>query len=249
MRVTKTTGLVRGLQNVAEFLNAIGPTTTQAHWLRTLKKIRAYYATSGPVISHDDAYALRQSMEHDLAFVRADSLPDRPFDNLIERLNSLHLANAWYCEPLATMDKRHASQAIFKLRWDDGTEGRWTVQSWPVTTTLAAYYYAMLGKALETGALTRLKVCRECGKYLVAADLKTRFCLDSRKCHDDYHNRLKQQNGTMAQTRTHQRKNALLRATRLLSTLKLTNTDESIKRLQAETHLPRRVVTKILENA
>ena len=118
------------------------------------------------------------------------------------------------------------------MRWDDGTVGRWVVQSWTATKTLTDHFYAILGKGLETCALRRLKVCRECEKYIVVADVKRRFC--STKCHDEYHNR-----ETHAENRQHRKELAIKEARRLVKAGK--STDE----IRNKTGLPRRVVEQI----
>lgn len=185
-------------------------------------------------VTLDKAQELRRGIHNDLEFLRSDSPLDRPFDALVDRLNDLQLKMAWRCEPLAPRaTRRDPSQAIFKMRWGDGTVERWVAQSWPVTKPLIKnILYAILGKALETGVLGRLKVCRECEKYIVVADVKRRFC--SRKCHDEYHNRV-----THAENRKHRREAAILKANRLMGAGKSNDV------IQEQTELPRRVVEQI----
>ena len=270
----RVNGILRGLQDVATFMNVIHRDTSVRQWDACLKKIRLYWVgttlsgdwtakkknlhaigpgttptqlaallkarhiTAAPSVSLEEAQALRREIDKDLGFLRADTPPDRPFDDLVAQLNKLKLVTAWRCDPLASNTTRHSAQAILKTRWNNGVVERWAAQSWPVTTTLMDHFYAILGKAIETGALSRLKVCRECGKYLVVADLKTRFCPESRKCHDAYHNRV-----THAGNRKYRREQAVLEAQRLAKDGK------SKEAIMDTTGLPLRVVEKVFDGS
>jgi hypothetical protein len=247
----RVTGIIRGLQEVAVYMNAIGPQTAQPQWKAFLNTIRPPKLETGPFfhwvanrktlfgkkvpsVDLDQAKNLRSWIHRDLEFLRADTSPNRPFDDLRDRLNNLQLKMAWRCEPMALKARPHdPSQAIFNMRWGDGTVERWVAQSWSVTKTLTDHFYAILGKALETGALSRLKVCRECQKYMVVDDHKRQFCRT--KCHDDYHNR-----ETHAENRKHRKDRAILMAK------KLAEAGKSSDVIQEQTGLPRRTVEQIL---
>jgi len=249
----RVNGIIQGLRDVATFLNDVGMKTTQAQWNASLKKIRSYWVGSSlsadwtthasrrmPEVQRmrlEEAQELRRLIDGDLEFLRSDVPLDRPFYALVERLNNLELKMAWHCEPLGPKAKPHdPSQAILKMHLDNGVMERWMVQAWPVTRTLKDTIYAILGKALESGALNRLRVCRECGKYLVVADLKRRFCEASTKCHDDYHNR-----ETHAENRKYRREQAISQADQLVKAGK--SKDE----IRDKTGLPQRTVEQIFD--
>lgn len=71
-------------------------------------------------------------------------------------------------------------------------------------------------------------------KFLTALRRKTRFCTESRKCHDDYHNRV-----THPENRKHRKAQAILKAKGFVEEGKSSDV------IQEQTGLPRRVVEQI----
>ncbi len=200
--------IVQGLHLLKDFLNAVGPRTTKTEWKAFLKRIEAnrggslffVFVTNTktghtkrvPDITLEEAKEIRWWINNDLRFLRTDKELEMPFDPLIFRLSELKLETGWQCFPFTGSSKPRPGQAILTNRWRNGSKGRWTAQSWPVTRTVRDSLYAILGGALVSGTLTRLKVCRECGKYLVVAHGKRDFCPNT-KCKDTFYNREKSQ--------------------------------------------------------
>jgi hypothetical protein len=89
-----------------------------------------------------------------------------------------------------------------------GDGRRWVTTPWPIARNTKELLYTVLAGALIYGTLDRLKVCRECKKYMVVKDLKRQFCEGS-KCKDEYFNRQKLEDGTF---QTARRKRRLLNA-------------------------------------
>jgi hypothetical protein len=255
--VEETRPIIQGLQFVADFLNAIGQDTTARQWKAFLKpkmvdctgpfigwttNIKTGRTKAVPRMDLEEAKNLRRSINSDLGFVRSDKELKEPFSAIVCRLNALKLETRWQCFPLDTNAKWSHSQAIIKIRWNDGTTGRWTAQSWPMTNTPKDYFYTVLGKGLETGDLTRFKVCRQCGKYFVAVkDRKKAFCQGT-KCREAFHARQRREDGYYTKRRQKRRKEAIRSASRLIDVLQLKHSDASINKLQKETGLPRGVI-------
>jgi hypothetical protein len=251
--------IVEGLQEVVGFLNAIGGDTTPSQWAKYLNaflkkngtifpfyslvtNIQTGRGRNVPALTLEEAKELRWWLNNDLRFVRSEKPIAMPFEGLVYRLKELKFELGWQCDAAPQGFKRfNTSQAIVKIRWGDGTIGRWATISWPITKTPKDHFYAILGKALETGDLTRLKVCRQCGKYLVALkDRKRGFCLGT-KCKQAFHNGQRRKVGYYKDRRQDQRKDALKKAR------KLKREGAGFKKIQAETNLPDREVTRVLE--
>lgn len=215
--------IIQGLHLLADFLNAVGLRTTKSEWKAFLEKMEAnrhggvffIWVTNTktkrtkqvPDVTLEEAKEIRWWINNDLGFLRTDKELEMPFDALVFRLNQLKLETGWQCFPFMGSSTPRPGQAILRIRWGDGSQGRWTAQSWPVTKTLKDSLYAILGGALVSGTLTRLKVCRECGKCLVVADRKRCFCPDT-KCKDKFYNREKAQKGTFKKYYQHRKRAA-----------------------------------------
>lgn len=263
MRVARTEDkakpIVEGLQEVAGFLNAVSAETTQHHWRHYLKTwlkqhgpIFPFFSLATnlltrrrrtvPALTLEAAKDLRWWMHNDLGFVRSAKPLARPFEALVYRLNELKLEMGWQSDAVTQDFKRfNPSQAIVNIRWDDGTVGRWATISWPITKTPKDHFYAILGKALETGDLTRLKVCRWCKKYIVAVkDRKLDFCPGT-TCKDSFHNHEKGDTGYHKERRRKRREQQLQDAR------KLVKTGAPFAKITAATGLPQRAIERLLE--
>ena len=267
MRVKKTKpkAIVDGLMQAVEFLNAIGAETTDEQWRAfleaILKKNRPFgpfnslatnILTGGgrdvPTLRLEEAKQLRWWMNNDLGFVRAKKPVAKPFEGLVYRLNKLKQEMRWQCDAAPESFKRfNPSQAIVKIRWADGTVGRWATISWPMIKTPEDYFYSILGKALETGDVTRLKICRECGKFFVAVkDRKRGFC-EGTTCKDDFHNRQKGRDDYYKNRRQKERKKAHKAASKLLVAGRAEKIHHRtlFERIKEKTKLPAREIEKI----
>jgi len=167
-----------------------------------------------------------------------------------ERLAEQFTAGSWHCAALGP-GKAEPGQAILKLTRRDDRIERWAATFVPfrVTRTLEESLYAILGRALLTGTLGRLKVCRQCGKYLVAVkDRKRDFC-EGTTCKQDFHKH--ERGGTMyyKDHRQKQRKKAIEKASQLLATGRARKVPDHtlFEQIKEETGLPRREVDKIFE--
>jgi hypothetical protein len=218
MRVAKTVEdmppILKGLQFIAEFLNAVGPNTTREEWRAYLKRyIDAQRAKGSPLVlgplvkfeSTDklrlkaavtlrDAKQTRQFIKSDLRYLYFDreriQTKEAPFGPLTLRLNTQFKAGTWHCVKLKAA-KPEPGQAVLTRKRQDGATERWAASFQPfrVTRNLAEYCYAILGRALTSGKLGRLKICRHCGKYFVAVkDLGRDFCPNT-TCKDAFFNR------------------------------------------------------------
>lgn len=220
MRVAKTIEdmlpILRGLQFIAEFLNAVGPNTTREEWRAYLKRYihaqrsKGMRYTFGPLAhlleqrgSTDKAKAdvtlrkakeTRQFIKSDLRYLYFDRegirTTEAPFGPLTLRLTEQFKAGTWHCVKLDAA-KPEPGQAVLTLKRRDGATERWAASFQPFreTRNLVEYCYAILSRALLSGKLGRLKMCRHCGKYFVAVkDLGRDFCPNT-TCKDAFFNR------------------------------------------------------------
>ena len=194
-----------GLLTIAEFLNAVSPTTTRAEWRAYLRRyIKAREAQGftlvfGPLVDRPDErvrrYKARYTLRHakhvrqlltsalrHLHFDR-DHLrtAELPFTPLIVQLNARFREGRWGLKRLGT-DRPARGQAVLRLRKSDGSIERYAASFTPplsAAPTLEAWVYAVMSDALLSGELVRLKLCRQCARYFVAVkDLKRDFCSD-----------------------------------------------------------------------
>lgn len=144
----------------------------------------------------------------------------------------------WHCDPLAPKARPHdPSQAVLEIPWEQGTIDRWIARSWVGTHSLEDHLYAILGKTLENGTLTKLRVCRHCGKYLVAVRGKRREV--GRGCKDAYQNQKKTETGYWKKNRDENRERAISQVKRLIAAGK------SIAEILNRPILPQRVVQQL----
>lgn len=249
--------IVQGLQPVAEFLNAVGPDMTRDHWRAYLKAFLKTHGTRGPFIAFVGAgrlratVTLRQAKEvrqlivSDLRYLHFDRerIPttESPFGPLTLRLTEQFNAGSWHCAALGT-GKAEPGQAILRLKRQYAGIERWAASFAPfrVTRTLKENFYAILGRALLTGDITRLKVCLQCGKYFVAVkDRKREFC--SAKCKDDFHARQRREDGYYTKRRQDERQEAIKKARQLK------REGAGFRKIKEDTDLPDREVTRVLE--
>lgn len=261
----RTSPIVEGLQEIVGFLNAIDSKTTESQWnnylnlfLKQNGPIFPFYSLATniqtgrgrnvPTLNLDEAKELRWWMNNDLGFVRAEYPLAMPFEALVYRLNELKFELGWQCEASPQIFKRfNTSQAIVKMRRGDGTTGRWATISWPITKTPKDHFYAILGKALETGDLTRLKVCRHCGKYLLAVkDCKRDFC-EGTKCKDVFHSLQRGRIDYYKDRRKKERKAAIKKASQLLATGRARKVPDHIlfEEIKAKTAVPRKELGRV----
>lgn len=216
MRVAKTVedmpSILTGLQFIAEFLNAVGPNTTRKEWRAYLKRYidaqrsKGMRYTFGPLVQWGttgnlkaavtlrDAKQTRQFIKSDLRYLYFDheriQTTEAPFGPLTLRLNTQFKAGTWLCVSVDAA-KPEPGQAVLTRKRQDGKTERWAASFQPfrVTRNLTESCYAILGRALTSGKLGRLKMCRECGRYFVAVkDLGRDFCPNT-TCKDDFFNR------------------------------------------------------------
>ncbi len=192
----------------------------------------------------DQAKDHRPWTDDERAFFRADAPLERPFDDLVDRLNKLEFKTVWQYQPLAPQDKpSDPSQATLEFRWKDGTTGRWATHSWMSADGLQGLLYAVLGKALESGLLSRLRTCQLCNQYLVVTRVTKQFCPGCKVTHHN-HNRP----GYFQDRRAEIRADKIKEARALKRTLKLTLSDASVEILYEKTDLPRRVIAAEIFN-
>ena len=248
--------IIGGLQLLADFLNAIGPNTTETQWQTYLKMMERHprggiffdWTTDMkirdtklvPDVNLKEAKEVQLLINNDLSFLKENKGIKNPFDQLIFNLNSLNLKTGWQCVPLDG-SKPPPGQAILTINWADGSKGRWTAQSWPITTTLRDSLYAILGGALVSGTLNRLKVCRECGRYIVVTDLKRCFCSD-KNCKDVFYNRDKVKKGIFKKRREQKKQADMDNA------IKLIRKGAPYKEVQDKTGLPKRDIERLFES-
>lgn len=262
--------LIGRLQFIAEFLNAVRPETTPSQWREYLKEYLRYYRKKhvplGPLIAFGTtgqrkasvtlrkAKEVRQFIASDLHYLHFDReqipTPETPFGPLTIRLNEHFKAGSWHCAVLGT-SKAEPGQAILTLKRHDGTQERWATTFVPFrcTRTFEESLYAILGRALLTGTLGRLKVCRQCGKYLVAVkDRKRDFC-EGTTCKQDFHNHERGGTTYYKDHRQKQRKKAIEKGSQLYATGRARKVpDHSLfEQIVEKTGLPRREVDKIFE--
>ncbi len=194
-----------GLQFVAEFLNAITPTTTRSAWRAFLRQyIEALEAEGrtlafGPLIDRPDdrvrrykarvtlreAKEVRQLIAPYLRYLCFDrehiSTTELPFTALVVRLNQRFREGHWVLERLGP-DRPKRGIAVLRIRKSDGSIERYAASFRPPLGDILTFREsvdAILSRALLSGDLVRLKLCRQCAMYFVAAkDLKRDFCSD-----------------------------------------------------------------------
>jgi hypothetical protein len=190
-------------------------------------------------VTFDEAKKLRGEIDYDLGFLKAAAPPERPLDDLLERLNELKLPMVWRCESLDDRARpADPSAATLSIRWKNGQTKRWTTRSWYFTRGIRAHLYAILGKALENGLLSKLKTCQLCEQYLVVTRATKTFCPP---CKNTAGN-LNRPKGYHQDRRLRKRAKQLKKARAIQRARKLTLSDASIELLYKETDLPRRVV-------
>jgi hypothetical protein len=202
-----------------------------------------------------NAKEVRQFIVSDLRYLHFDRerirTAEAPFGPLLIRLSEQATVGQWQCVKLGR-GKAEPGQAILKLKRQGGITERWTTTFLPFgdVRTLKEKFYAILGRALLTGTLTRLKLCRQCGRYLVAVkDLKREFC-EGTTCKDYFHSGQKKKVGYYTDRRKTQRKDAIKKARQLLAAGRAQKIPRRalFEQIEAATKLPYRVVEKVFED-
>ena len=244
--------LVRALRRIAAFVNAMGPGATPAGWDVFLKEVGHLTPEEQAIrdalgldvkdywrVTWDEAKKLRGEIDYDLRFLKADTPPERPLDDLLERLNELKLPMVWGCKPLGDGARPDdPSAATLSIRWKNGETKRWTARSLHFTYGLRAHLYAVLGAALTSGLLSRLRTCQRCEQYHVVSRATRKFCP---RCKVTYHNHNRPK-GYAQDRRARIRAGKLKDAQALRRAGKLTLSEDSIELLHEKTELPRRVI-------
>jgi len=262
MRVAKADGtekpILQELQLIATFLNAVGADMTRSQWHDYLKAFRKENGARGPLIAFKGngrivaactlrhAKEVRQHISSDLRYLQFDRehirTTEHPFGPLMLRLTEQFTAGSWQCTALGTANAE-PGQAILRLRRQGKTEERWAATFTPfrVTRTLKDSFYAILGRALLSGTLTRLKLCLHCGRYFVAIkDRKRQVCPEG-TCKDDYQNKKKKDRNYWKNLRADERARQIDRAEALKAK------GMSIEEVWETVNLPRRVLAKVFE--
>lgn len=237
MRGTRSRGqgrpIIEGLQMIADFLNSVGSDTTEEEWMRACPVLQRKVGQMTIATATDtglsrevlwatlaEARNLRWWLNNDLCFARGVGLEKNPFQALVYRLNECKFEMGWQCDPVAKgVQPFHSQQAVVAIRQDKQTLGRWAAVSWPITRTMKEWCYAILGKALETGDILRLKTCRQCAKYFVVVkDAKLVFCAPA--CKRTYHQQDRAMTGYYQDRRRRKRKQDLATARGIVKSVK-----------------------------
>lgn len=255
-----TPNALDGLQFIAEFLNAVSPTTTRATWRAYLRRFieareaQGYRYTFGPLADRPDeqvrrykaratlrqAKHVRQLIASDLRYLHFDRdhlrTTEPPFAPLMIRLNEQFREGHWELKTLGP-ERPEPGQAVLRLRKSDGSIERYTASFKPplrIARTLQEWVYAVLSPALLSGDLVRLKLCRQCAQYFVARkDLKRDFC--SKRCNArHFHSTLRVQDWRKT-TRARMQERAVA----------LHKQGESYEWIKEKTELPNRVLKKL----
>jgi hypothetical protein len=200
-----------GLQFVAEFLNAVTPTTMRTEWRAFLRRyIEALEAGGrtlafGPLVDRPDdrvrrykaritlreAKEVRQLIVPYLRYLYFDRehIPttELPFTSLVVRLNTRFREGYWVLKRLGP-DRPERGTAVLRIRKYDGSIERYAASFKPPLSEIQGFQEsvdAIFGNALLSGELVRLKLCRQCSKhFVVVKDMKRDFCSD--RCKKDH---------------------------------------------------------------
>ncbi len=246
--------IVEGLEWIADFLNGIGPDTTEAQWKAFLRKRKPTGLITGPlfvwagktlrpVVTLDEAKTARQFIASDLRYLQFDreglTTTEHPLGPLLVRLSTQFTAGTWVCEPLKD-GRPDPGQAVLTLRRTHGRKERWGAKFVPfyTTRTLAEKCYAILGRALVNGALGTLRVCLHCEQYLVVSDERRQV---HPSCKVDFQNRKREQGKRRYSKEWRERK----REQQLVIARKLKRAGHPPRKIKAATKLPARVVEAV----
>lgn len=203
-----------------------------------------------PTVDLEEATRVRSLIASDLHYLRFDNegiiTKEHPLGPLLLRLNE-RLQNerpqheqpqygSWQCYALGNAKPR-PGQAILTIR-RNGLQERYAVQfePYPYTDTVEDSLYAILGRALLTGTLGRLRICRACGKYLVVNDMKRGVCPP---CKDNFYNRTRPANYWKERREG-------IKSRKIERAKALARQGVSIETIQKETGLSERVVENLL---
>lgn len=250
--------IVQALKPVAEFLNAVGPEMTRDQWRAYLKTFLKTHGPRGPfialvgdgrlkaVVTLRQAKEVRQFIYSDLRYLRLDKegirTEESPFGSLTLRLNELSTNGSWCCRALGKA-RAEPGQAILTLKRQGAGLERWAATFAPFreTPTLKETFYAILGRALLSGTLTRLKVCRQCAQYFVAVkDRKRDFC-PGETCKRNFHRHKRERTDYYRKRRQDEREAATREARQLK------REGAGFRKIKENTNLPDREVNRVLE--
>jgi len=219
MRVRKPRRIDEYLEGLADFLNTAHSDVAEKEWRLFLKRIErtaigsyfhAYVIDSMKSkrarhldrITLQEAKDIRTEMHHDaLVYLHSNKELRSPYAGLVACLNELELKTQYQCTSEKFYGKPLHGQAILRSHGN-----RWVARVWPLAKTTKELLYTILAEALVNSTLNRLKVCKQCGKYLAVKDRKRDFCPGT-SCKDDFFNRQKSKDGTF---KTARRKRKLL---------------------------------------
>src|SRR5262245_58745877 len=215
-----------------------------------------------PSVTLDEARRVRQSIESDLRYLDFDhkGIPttEHPLGPLLIKLNNLTKRSesaSWQCRPLAQA-KPARGQAVLVLRRRDRKGElrmkRWVTEFLPFgeTKTLEEWLYAVLGRALLTGELGKLRLCRLCAKYLVVKSAKQEVC---RECKITFQNRRRIEQGYFRENRQinkemKERRRRLARENDAIELARqLKREGHGFQQIKEQTKLPDRDINRVME--
>jgi hypothetical protein len=154
---------------------------------RRIKKhptMDVYFYSYSPVrlrVSRMEAKNIREEIHRDLAYLRTEEYLPMPYGALAQSLTGLQLKMHYQVNAAR---KPKPGQAI--LRSDD--KRKWVATAQPIAENTRELLYGILAAALLNGTLNRLKLCKQCQKYLAVKERKREFCPGT-SCKDDFFNR------------------------------------------------------------
>lgn len=176
-----------GLFLLADFMNTAVWGATKKQWQKLAGKFNLGYQLN--LMSLGEAIELRCELHDALSFLRLDARRlrkiDNPYDSLVVCLNGLKMPTNYQCTEIKKGGALRPGQAILRSR----DKRRWVAQFWPNAPGPKELLYTLLAGALIDGTMNRLKVCRHCGRYFAARDIKREFC-PGEKCRIKFFNRL-----------------------------------------------------------
>ena len=157
-------------------------------------------------------------------------------DSLLDKIRRLNLHFRWYAEPTqhqGSLRLLGPERKVLKLA------GRKFIVCRQLSTfeSLRELFYGVIAESLENGSFSRLRICPECHRALVADHPKRQFC-ENKKCKDSFHNRERLESGYFRENRK-LRRNKQLKAARRL---RLQGKGFSI--IQKKTGLSRRILER-----
>lgn len=181
-----------GVELLAEFMNAAAFDATEAEWGKFTSKEESVLNSGYRLdrMSLQDAIDTRFEIHEALGFLRIDKRVLKknvnPYIELTQLLSEVQMPTNYQC--MALKKGRTIRQGQTILHSHD--KRRWVAIFWPIAHGPRERIFTLLAGTLINGTFNKLKVCRHCGNYFAANDLKRDFC-PGKNCKIDYFNRLK----------------------------------------------------------